>query len=190
MLQPLAALLLISIVSLTGCTSVIHATTDKPIHPDPTETSLGTDIDDWELETLIGVNIKKADPYLEHAHVNVNAYNGVILLTGEVASNDLRTLAGNTARNFRGVRQVHNELQVIGSTTLVSRSNDVWLSTKVRAKLIAEKSIKSTRIKVVSENGVIYLMGLVKRSTGDQAARVASTTRGARRVVKVFEYID
>jgi len=66
----------------------------------------------------------------------------------------------------------------------------VWLSTKVRSKLIAEKNIKSTRIKVVTENGVVYLMGLVKRSTGDQAALVASTTRGARRVVKVFEYID
>lgn len=190
MLQRLAALLLISVVTMTGCTSVIHATTEEPIRPDPTKTSVGTDIDDWQLETLIGVNIKKASPYLEHAHVNINAYNGVILLTGEVANNDLRTLAGDTARNFRGVRQVHNELQVTGSSSLISRSNDVWLSTKVRSKLIAEKNMKSTRIKVVTENGVIYLMGLVTRSTGDHAARVASTTRGARRVVKVFEYID
>ncbi|MDP1520050.1 BON domain-containing protein [Porticoccus litoralis] len=190
MYQRLAALLLISVIGLTGCTNIIHATTDEPIKPDPTNTSLGTDIDDWQLETLIGVNIKKASSQLEHAHVNINAYNGVILLTGEVASNDLRTLAGNTARDFRGVRQVHNELQVTGTSSLVSRSNDVWLSTKVRSKLIAEKNIKSTRIKVVTESGVIYLMGLVTRSTGDQAALVASTTRGAKRVVKVFEYID
>jgi len=186
----LAALLLISACGLAGCTSIIHATTDEPIQPDPTETSLGTDIDDWQLETLIGVNIKKAHPQLEHAHININAYNGVILLTGEVASNELRSIAGDTARNFRGVRQVHNEIQVTGTSSLLSRSNDVWLSTKVRAKLIAEDNIKSTRIKVVTESSVIYLMGLVTRSTGDIAARVASTTKGAKRVVKVFEYID
>ena len=190
MLQRLTVLLLICSCILTGCTSIIHATTDEPIRPDPTETSLGTDIDDWQLETLIGVNIKKAHQDLEHAHVNIHAYNGVILLTGEVPNTDVRKLAGNAARDFRGVRQVHNELQVRGPTSLISRSNDTWLSTKVKTKLIASKDVKSSTIKVVTENSVIYLMGLVTHNTADRAAQIASTTGGAERVVKVFEYID
>lgn len=194
MLQRLTALLLIFsctlALSLAGCTNIIHATTDEPIQPDPTDTSLGTDIDDWQLETLIGVNIKKAHPNLESAHINIHAYNGVILLTGEVPSTDVRTLAGDAARNFRGVRQVHNELQVRGSTSLISRSNDTWLSTKVKTKLIANKAVKSSTVKVITENSVIYLMGLVTHATADKAAQIASTTGGAERVVKVFEYID
>lgn len=194
MLQRLTALLLICsctlVLSLAGCTNIIHATTDEPIQPDPTDTSLGTDIDDWQLETLIGVNIKKAHPNLESAHINIHAYNGVILLTGEVPSTDVRTLAGDAARNFRGVRQVHNELQVRGSTSLISRSNDTWLSTKVKTKLIANKGVKSSTVKVITENSVIYLMGLVTHATADKAAQIASTTGGAERVVKVFEYID
>lgn len=194
MLQRLTALLLICsctlVLSLAGCTNIIHATTDEPIQPDPTDTSLGTDIDDWQLETLIGVNIKKAHPNLESAHINIHAYNGVILLTGEVPSTDVRTLAGDAARNFRGVRQVHNELQVRGSTSLISRSNDTWLSTKVKTKLIANKGVKSSTVKVITENSVIYLMGLVTHATADKAAQITSTTGGAERVVKVFEYID
>ncbi len=149
MLPRLAPLLLAGMLALSGCTSIIHATTDEPIKPDPSSTSLGTDIDDWQMETLIGVNIKKAHADLESAHVNITAYNGVILLTGEVATGDLRTLAGDTARKFRGVRQVHNELQIRTPTSLISRSNDT-----------------------------------------DHAALIASKTRGAQRVVKVFEYID
>jgi len=194
MLQRLTALLLICsctlALSLAGCTNIIHATTDEPIQPDPTDTSLGTDIDDWQLETLIGVNIKKAHPHLESAHINIHAYNGVILLTGEVPSTDVRTLAGDAARNFRGVRQVHNELQVRGPTSLISRSNDTWISTKVKTKLIANKGVKSSTVKVITENSVIYLMGLVTHATADKAAQIASTTGGAERVIKVFEYID
>lgn len=179
---------LLLILSLTGCTSVVHTLRDDPIQPDPQSTSLGTDIDDFQIETAIGVNIKKAHPLLENAHVSVHSHNGVVLLTGEVPSPDMRTLAGDTARNFRNVRQVHNELQIQGSTSFLSRANDGWLSTKVKSKLIGDKNIQSGKIRVVTENGVVYLMGLVSQELGNKAAQVASTTRGVRKVVKVFEY--
>ncbi|MEH6467288.1 MAG: BON domain-containing protein [Porticoccus sp.] len=190
MLPRLAALLLICSVTLAGCTNIIHATTDEPIQPDPTDTSIGTDIDDWQLETLIGVNIKKAHPDLEHAHININAYNGVILLTGEVPTTKARTLAGDEARNFRGVRQVHNELQAKEKSSLIARSRDTWLSSKVKTKFVAERNFRSTTVKVVTEDSIVYLMGLVTHSTADKAAHIASNTRGIKRVVKVFEYID
>lgn len=190
MAKTLACLLLGLAMVLAGCTTIVHKVTDKPVQPDPSKTSFGTSIDDFQIETLVGVNIKKAHPHLESAHVNVTSYNGVLLLTGEVANATLRAIAGDTARRFRGVRQVHNEIQIQGATSLLSRANDTWLATKVRSKLIARKDIQAKRIKVVTENGVIYLMGLLKPAEAEKAAQVASTTGGAKRVVKVFEYIE
>ena len=186
----LLPIIVLSICLLSGCTDIIHATKSEPFQPDPTETTLGTDIDDSWLETMIGVNIKKAHPELDNSHINVTAYNGVVLLTGEVPSNDLRSLAGQTARELRGVRQVHNELMVQGSSSLISRTNDTWLTTKVKTKLLANDEVAGGKIKVVTEDSVIYLMGIVTRATADKAAQIASTTRGARRVVKAFEYLN
>ncbi|MBV1931097.1 MAG: BON domain-containing protein [Porticoccaceae bacterium] len=184
------SLILAASVTLSGCTSAIHAVTKEPIRPDPSKTSMGTDLDDWQMDTLIGVNIKKAAPQLERSHVNVHTYNKVVLLTGEVPSSDMRSLAGDTARNFRGVRQVYNELQIQGATSMLARTNDSWLSTKVKSKLLANRDIKSGRVKVITENGVVYLMGLVSRREADNITAIASHTRGARKIVRVFEYID
>lgn len=180
--------LIIGISLLTGCTSVVHTVKDEPIRPDPYKTSLGTDIDDFQISTAVAVNIRKQHPLLESAHINVHVYNGVVLLTGEVATQEVRTLASDTARKFRGVRQVHNELQIQGASSLISRSNDGWLTTKIKSKLIADKTVASSRIKVITENGVVYLMGIVPMNLAEKAASIASTTKGVRKVVKVFEY--
>ncbi|HBD12421.1 MAG TPA: phospholipid-binding protein [Porticoccaceae bacterium] len=182
--------LLLGLIALNGCTSTIHAVTKEPLEPDPTTTSVGTDLDDWQMSTLIGVNLKKAHPQLEKSHINIHTHNKVVLLTGEVPSTEMRTLAGETARHYRGVRQVYNELQIQGSTSLLSRANDSWLTTKVKSKLIADRNIKGRRVKVITEGGTIYLMGIVTRSDADTIAAIASNTRGARKVVRVFEYLD
>jgi len=174
----------------SGCTDIIHNMTSEPVQPEPTSTPIGTGINDWNIETMVGVNIKKADSRLEKAHINVYAYNAVVLLTGETDTEQLRNLAGTTARSFHGVRQVYNEIQVISPSTLTSRSHDSWLATKVRTKLIAEKNFDSSPVQVVCENDIIYLLGLVSRSQGSKAATIASTSTGVERVVKVFEYID
>ncbi len=179
---------LLSLIVLSGCTTVIHKVRDEPIQPDPTRTTLGSSLDDMQLETGIGVNIKKAHPELEGARVNVNAFNGVVLLTGEVSREELRAIAGDTARRFRGVRQVHNEILIQERASLMSRASDTWLTTKVKSRLIANSDIDSGRIKVVADNGIIYLMGLVFPEQGTLAANVASTTKGVRKVVKAFEY--
>lgn len=168
----------------------MNAVKDEPIQPDPYDTSMGTDIDDFQIATAVGVNIKKAHPLLESSHINVYCYNGVVLLTGEVPSAEVRTLAGDTARNFRGVRQTYNELQIQGATSFLSRSNDSWLTTKVKSKLLAAEDIDSSKIKVVTENGVVYLMGIVPKALADKATKIASTTKGVRKVVRVFEYPD
>lgn len=184
------ALLLTTALSLNACTSLINVVTSDPIQPDPSETSIGTDIDDWQMSTMVGVNIKKASPQLASSHINVSTYNKVVLLTGEVASGELRSLAGTTARNYRGVRQVYNELKLQGSSSLLARANDSWLTTKIKTKLLANNEIASRQIEVVTEGGIVYLMGVVSRSAADRATTVASNTGGVIKVVRVFEYLD
>ncbi|MBQ0718678.1 MAG: BON domain-containing protein [Gammaproteobacteria bacterium] len=184
------ALLLTGALSLNACTSLINAVTSEPIQPNPSETSIGTDIDDWQMDTMIGVNIKKASPQLASSHINISTYNKVVLLTGEVGSSELRTLAGTTARNYPSVRQVYNELKLQGSSSLLARTNDSWLTTKVKSKLLANNEIASGQIEVVTEGGIVYLMGVVSHTAADRATAVASNTGGVIKVVRVFEYLD
>ncbi len=182
---------LVSLVIIsTGCSNIIDVTSDGPVNSDPGERTWGAAIDDEQIETLAIVNLSKASSALDDAHISVTSYNAVVLLTGQVSSNDLRTLAGKTVGNINRVRQVYNELQVQGETSMLSRTNDSWLTSKVKTKLYANGDIEGGRIKVVSENGTIFMMGLVTRAEADQAVDVVRNTGGVQKVVKVFEYID
>lgn len=174
----------------TGCSNIIDATSEGPVNSDPGERTWGAAIDDEQIETLAIVNLNKASPALDDAHVSVTSYNAVVLLTGQVSSNELRALAAKTVGNINRVRQVYNELQVQGETSMLSRTNDSWLTSKVKTKLYANGDTEGGRIKVVSENGTVFMMGLVTRAEADQAVDVVRNTGGVQKVVKVFEYID
>nr|WP_010132522.1 BON domain-containing protein [Microbulbifer agarilyticus] len=175
---------------LGGCATVLDATHDGPIQPDPGERSFGTYIDDQQLETITKVNLRKAHPELKESNIDVTSFNGVVLLTGQVTSNDLRNLAGQTAQQVHSVRQVYNEIQVRGTTSVLARTSDTWLTTKVKGALMTDKEIDSGRIKVVTENGVVYLMGLLTRQEAENAAQKTRTVGGVQKVVKAVEYID
>jgi osmotically-inducible protein OsmY len=177
-------------IFMAGCTSVISATTDKPITSDPSTRTMGSLIDDETIETKTVVNIRKANPGLEHAHLVAVSYNGVLLLAGQAPTAELRMLAAQTAAMVQNVRRVHNELTVGAPTGFASRSSDSLITSKVKSKLLARKDVPGSRIKVVTENGAVYLLGLVTRSQADAAAEAAQTTGGVQKVVRIFEYID
>lgn len=175
---------------LFGCTSVVNTLTTEPIQPDPTKQGVVSSINDLKMGTFIGVNIKKADPALDDAHINVTVVNSVVLLAGEVPNKALKALAGEVAREYTGVRKVHNELQVRSNTSLVSRTNDSILSAQIKTKLVFEEQVDSSQITVIAEDGVIFLMGVTTKENGDLAATITSGNNGVRKVVKVFEYVD
>lgn len=177
-------------LTLAGCVTVLDATTDEPIRRDPGKRTFGTYIDDKQLKTIISVNLKKADPFLEQSNVNVTVYNGLVLLTGQVPTKTLREKAGDVARNVTKVRQVYNELQVLPNTSFLSRANDSWLATKVNTKLMAHEDIDSSRVVVVVENDTVFLMGLLSRVQAEKITEVARSTRGVAKVVRAIEYID
>lgn len=190
MLRAIATLFLIAALAfLQSCSSIISATKSEPIKEDPDERSFGAYFDDEWIETKALVNIDKAHPDLAQAHIIVVSYNGVVLLAGQAPSEQLRELAANTVAKIKKVRRVHNELTLAGNTSMMARSNDGWITTKVKSKLLANSEISGSSIKVVTENGVVYLMGLVTREAADKATQVTRETAGVQKVVRIFEYI-
>ena len=126
----------------------------------------------------------------EYGHVNANSYNRRVLLSGEVRDEALKTRIEREIGSIEGVLGVTNELVIGGNSSLGSRSNDALITGKVKAALVDTKDIQSNTFKVVTEAGVVYLMGRVTQREGSLAADAASRVSGARKVVKVLEYIS
>ncbi|SCK14112.1 Osmotically-inducible protein OsmY, contains BON domain [Vogesella sp. LIG4] len=121
------------------------------------------------------------------AHVNVTSYNRAVLLTGEAADEAQRSAIELQLRGMPNVRRIYNHMVVAPSSSLPQRNGDTWLTTKVRTRLLQGNGYPPTGIKVVSERGVVYLMGLVTQDEGDAAAKVAAATSGVLQVVTLFE---
>ncbi len=179
------------LVVTSACTPILVATTDENgIQEEPGVRTAGTIVEDESIETKVEVNMKSMEPAFRDAHFNVVSHNGVVLLVGQVQSEALKIRAGQIAAEASvQVRRVHNELEVAGKTTMLSRTNDSWISTKVRTQMAANKDVPSGRIRVITENGAVYLMGMVTQAEGDRAALLARNVTGVSKVVKVFEYI-
>jgi osmotically-inducible protein OsmY len=124
----------------------------------------------------------------ERAHVNVTSYNGLVLLTGEVPDQGAWASIGSFAKAQEKVKAVQNELVVAPPTNLAQRSNDTYITSKVKARFVEANKFPPNAVKVVTERGVVYLMGIVTKAEGDSAGDIAATTDGVTKVVKVFEY--
>ncbi|MGI8896574.1 MAG: BON domain-containing protein [Casimicrobiaceae bacterium] len=148
--------------------------------------SAGTQVDDQAIELKIANQARTQ--YGERLHLNVTSYNGVVLLTGEVPDQATGLAIGNMARGTLKVRTVQNELTVGGTTELGERTRDTYLTSVVKSRFLDGSRFPANAVKVVTEKGVVYLMGIVSREEGEAAAQIASTTSGVARVVKVFEY--
>lgn len=169
---------------LAGCSTAVPLTDDRG------KRTLGTSIDDVMIESRASSNIKSVNEQLSKANIEVTSFNGVVLLTGQVPSEDAKRQAEEAIDGVRNVRNVHNELEVAGPTSIPSRLNDSYLSTKVKTALLTDGDAEGSRTKVVTENGVVYLMGLLTRDEADAAVQRAREVFGVQKIVKVFEYIN
>lgn len=148
----------------------------------------GAQVDDESIELKIVTRANEL--YGDRIHLNVTSFNGVVLLTGEVPDQGAWASLGNLAKSTEKVRVVHNELVVAPLSELGSRSNDTYITSKVKTRMIEAAKFPPNAVKVVTERGVVYLMGIVSRAEGQAAGDIAATTEGVQRVVKVFEYRD
>jgi osmotically-inducible protein OsmY len=170
---------------------VINASREAPIDDDRGTRTFGSKIDDSLIETKVAVNIAKASPDLDNnSHIVVTSFNGVVLLAGQTPRADLKQLAEQTASQVQKVKKVNNELQVIAPSSMLARSNDAWLTSKIKTEMLTDSAIPGSRIKVVTENGIVYLLGLLTQAEATRATNLVQGVSGVQKIVKLFEYID
>ena len=174
---------------LSGCGSIMSSAGAGPIEEDPGGRTLGQQLTDESIETKAKVNINASDEGYDDAHLNIVSFNGFLLLAGQVPSEALKTLATDVVRKIEGVRRIYNELEIGPATSLGTRSHDTWITTKVKSKLLASSDTPGARVKVVTENNVVYLMGLLTEEEADRVSLEAGEVNNARRVVQLFELI-
>lgn len=183
----LIALPLLASALLSGCAPVIVGGAGVGVLMTEDRRTVTTYLMDEEIELKAGHRTSEAK--LEKVHANFTSYNRRLLITGEAPTDALKARVSEIARGVENVREgeVKNELQIAAPTSLVTRSNDALLTVQVKTSLFNDRRLNANQIKVVTENGVVFLMGIVKEDEGNAAAEVASKTSGVTRVVKVFE---
>lgn len=139
------------------------------------------------IESQIQVNLLKTYPNIKKGHLNIICFNGVVLLTGEVTDIQSKFKIGQIARRTEQVRRVYNELQVIGTTSYLSRLNDTWITTKVRTKILLDKKIKGSNLLVTSNNGQIYLLGNLSPAQANAAVKLAQQSDGVQGVTDLIQ---
>ena len=185
----ICALLLAMILS--GCVTALVAgaviTSVDVIHDRRT---VGEYIDDGAIE-VTARNIKRSDATIRKAsRVKVQSWNGILLMTGEITDEETKQLLVSKFSSIKGVRQVVDETLIEDKTPILKRSNDVWIANKVKSRLLLKTGLDANRVKVITTRGTVYLMGIVTQDEAEKATGIAQTTRGVKRVVKVFEYTE
>ncbi|MDE9492312.1 divisome-associated lipoprotein YraP [Xenorhabdus bovienii] len=152
--------------------------------------SIGQQVDDGTLEARVSNAISKDPQIKAQARIIVTVYQGRVLLTGQSPDLQLADRAKQLASKVEGTEVVYNEVRQGNPVDLSTASVDTWLTTKVRSKILASDSVKSSNIKVVTENGEVFLFGIVTRQEGTDAAKIASETSGVKRVTTAFTYLN
>lgn len=184
----LTALLGVGVTQLSGCVPVVAVGAGAGVLMAEDRRTSGTYLMDEEVELKAGSRIR--DAFGKEAHVNVTSFNRRVMLTGEVPNDEIRSKVKEIVMGVPNVKEVQNELVIGGVSTFGARSNDAYLTAKVKTRLFDDKRFNANHVKVVTEAGTTFLMGIVKREEGDAAAEVAAKTSGVTKVVKVFEYMD
>ncbi|MCC5884852.1 MAG: BON domain-containing protein [Gammaproteobacteria bacterium] len=184
------AALLCAVLILSGCTVARAISDDDVIEQDPTTRTVGTRIDDTALTRLALVNVRRASDELRRSNLSVSSHNGNVLLVGQVPSEAAKSKAEQEVLKLKKVRRVYNELEVAGPTSMLTRSGDAWVTSKVKSQLLASENVRGLNIKVVTENGVTYLMGLVTRQEAEEATEITRNVGGVTQVVRLFEHVD
>lgn len=189
-MRNLAALVVLIPLSLAlaGCPAVVLTGAGAGVIASEDRRTLGTQAEDEgiELKTLSRVSERLPD----RVHLNVTSYGRMVLLTGEAPNEKVRAEVERIARSVENVRSVTNELTIGPPTSLTSRANDSYITSKVKARFVDAQRFNAVHVKVVTENQTAFLLGMVKRQEAQDAVQIARTTEGVKKVVTVFEYLD
>ena len=171
---------------LQGCVPLVVGGAGAAVLIADDRRTAGMYVEDENIEWKSLARVREVS---RQSHVNATSYNRKVLLTGEALNEEEKRKIEEAIRAIPSVREVTNELQVAGASSLASRGSDALTTSNVKARMVNNGKFSPNHVKVVTEQGVVYLLGLVSPAEGDAAAELARTTSGVTRVVKVFEYV-
>jgi len=184
------SLVLIIVICLQGCAAVVvgGGATAASLAVDRRTT--GTVVEDEAIELKSAKLILQNQELNDKTHINITSYNTRVLVTGEAPTEALKNQVVELVRGVHKVTHVYDELKIAAPSSLLSRSSDSVITSKLKTKMIASDSLPGVAIKVVTESGVVYLMGLVTRAEAENATDIARQTGGVQKVVRLFQYTD
>lgn len=183
-------LVLVTVILLQGCAAAVVGTGATGAAVAHDRRTMGTFIEDQAIELKANKEFYADEEISDSAHVNVTSYNTVVLVTGEAPTEEIRNHIISIVESIPKVSHVYNEVTIAAPSSLVSRTSDSLITSKVKTRLLTLKNFDGTRVKVVTEKGVVYLMGLVTREEGNRATESARRAGGVQKVVKLFQYLD
>ena len=182
-------LLLTCVSVLQGCAVAALAVVAGGASVAADNRTVGKQIDDQRIELVAHNELTKLKDLNEHTNIQIVSVNGSVLAVGQSPNTHLRDLAMRTLSNINGVLKVHNQIRIGNIISSTTKSNDLWLTSKVKGALLANDKVNVTDVKVVTENGEVFLMGLLPENQASIAVNVARNISGVSRVYKMFEYL-
>lgn len=185
-----AAPLLMVCMLLQGCAGAVMVGAVSGAMMANDERSVKTQLDDTNTDFKITSGLLEHEDLKKQTNITGVSVNGNVLMIGQAPNSMLRDKAVKVVQDLKLGGKIHNQIRIGNPTSFTTRSNDTWVTTKVKGRMLNEKELDVTRIKVITENGEVFLLGLIHRSQAELAVDIARHTAGVRKVVKVFEYIE
>ena len=174
---------------LQGCAAVVIGSAAVATKSATDPRTVGTQVDDGTLELRVA-NALATDKQVKAAHINATAYQGKVLLTGEAPDQTVADKAKQITTGVEGATEVYNEIRIGPNASLGTSSSDTWITTKVRSQLLASDKVKSSNVKVTTEQGEVFLLGLVTSQEAQAAAEIASKISGVKHVTTAFTLLQ
>jgi len=124
----------------------------------------------------------------DYSHVNATSYNGWLLLTGEASDAAVKQAVYNIAISIKNVKRVFNEINIVAPSSMATRASDTYITSKIKTRLLADKKTDAYHVKVVTENGIVFLMGLITQEQSSEVIRVVQQVSGVQKIIKLFDY--
>ncbi|GAA5218897.1 BON domain-containing protein [Corallincola platygyrae] len=187
-LRHLLPAVVVGALALQGCAAVIIAGAAGTAAAIDDRRTIGSQIDDNAIEIKAVGRLRERKDIWDHSRISISSVNGTLLLVGQTPTAHLRSEIAKTVSGITSVKTVHNQIKIGTPIGLSTQTNDAWITTKVKADLIGDKSVNGNQVKVVTENSEVYLLGLVTQAEAARATEIARNVTGVKQVVRVFEY--
>tara|TARA_R110002167_G_scaffold27444_18_gene93373 strand:+ start:1407 stop:1979 length:573 start_codon:yes stop_codon:yes gene_type:complete len=185
----LSLLLLAVLISLQGCAALVVGAGVGAASAVHDRRTLGAQVDDKTAASRISVALSEVEALKNQTSITVQVFNGTALLVGQAPSNELIQLAQQTASSVKNIKKLHNQIRLGSPISTSDSAKDLWLSSKVKTQLIADKRIDGLNIEIEVENSEVFLMGLVSQEEANIAVDITRNIDGVKQVVKAFEYL-